>query len=124
MAVHCIMAAKVRAPGQLAVPLLWVGVDDADIHYANQIIVQPGEGTEFFVTFGQVAPPLLFGLTPEENLDRAKQIAFVPVRTVARLGLTLERMEQFTEVMQRVLTQYRELNKQEVRAQTKKRGQR
>ena len=53
------MAPKKSTPGQLAVPLLWVGVDDADIHYANQIIVQPGEGTEFFVTFGQVAPPLL-----------------------------------------------------------------
>lgn len=118
------MAPKKSTPDQLAVPLLWVGVDDADIHYANQIIVQPGEGTEFFVTFGQVAPPLLFGLTPEENRERAKQIAYVPVRTVARLGLTLERMEQFTEVMQRVLTQYRELDKQEVRVQTKKRGKR
>ena len=121
------MAAKAQAPGQLAVPLLWVGVDDADIHYANQIIVQPGEGTEFFVTFGQVAPPLLLGLTPEENLERAKQIAYVPVRTVARLGLTLERMEQFTEVMQRVLNQYKELKAQETQAQPKrrkKRGQR
>lgn len=118
------MAAKVPVPGQLAVPLLWVGVDDADIHYANQIIVQPGEGTEFFVTFGQVAPPLLLGLTPEENLERAKNIPYVPVRTVTRLGLTLERMEQFTEVMQRVLTQYKELKEQEKQAQPKKRGRR
>ena len=118
------MAAKTSVPGQFALPLLWVGVDDADIHYANQIIVQPGEGTEFFVTFGQVAPPLLLGLTPEENLERAKQIAYVPVRTVARLGLTLERMEQFTEVMQRVLSQHKELKDQEKRTRTKPRSKR
>ena len=115
------MAAKASAAEQLAVPLLWVGVDDADIHYTNQIIVQTGDASDFLITFGQVTPPLLLGQTPEENLERAKQIAYLPVRTVVRLGLTLERMEQFTEVMQRVLAQYRELKDQEKRPQPKKR---
>ena len=67
-----------------------------------------------------MAPPLLLGQTPEENLERAKQIAYIPVRTVARLGLTLERLEQFAEVMQRVLTQYKELKEQEERTRPKK----
>lgn len=95
------MAENENEPG-VAVPLVWIDLDDAEIHFVNQIIVQP-DRNEFILTFGHVSPPLLLG-TAEENAARAKTIPYVPVKVVAKMGMTVQRMREFTEVMQRVLT--------------------
>ncbi len=39
------------------VPFVWVGVEDAEIAYANQILVQMGEEGEFFITFAGDSSP-------------------------------------------------------------------
>jgi hypothetical protein len=81
----------------IALPLLWLDVDDAEISFVNQLVVQHHEN-DFILTFGHVAPPMLVG-TPEENRRRAENIPYVPVKTVKRVGMTPDRMEQFIAVM-------------------------
>jgi len=102
------MASKGKAQeGLIQIPLVWVDLDATEIAYANMILVQQGEGKEFFLAFGQVGPPVLPSEDPETNRAALAGISFLPVRTVVRLGTTLERLEQFTESMQKVLSGYR-----------------
>lgn len=122
MALEASLAALGQVPIQ--VPLVWVGLDDAEISFVNQLLVQQGEGTEFFLSFGQVAPPVLLGDTPEANLEAARSIPYVPVRTLVRMETTAERMEQFIELMQRVLGRYREFQALQMKAPEEKRSPR
>lgn len=68
------------------VPLTWIGAEDFPLLFANQFVVQIHEGT-FFLTVGQMVPPALVG-TPEERAEQLEQIAYVPVKPIARLTLT------------------------------------
>ena len=82
----------------IEVPLVIIGAEDTPIYFANQFVVQH-EQKEFIITFGQCSPPLLLG-SPEEKRDAAKRIPYVPIKVVARVGLTPERMEELIKVLQ------------------------
>src|SRR6266700_6143029 len=43
-----------------SVPLVWVGVDDLPVYFLNQFLGQ-ADGSEVYLTLGQVVPPALFG---------------------------------------------------------------
>lgn len=90
-------------PGK-AVRLLWVDVDDTEIHFVNQLLVQH-VGSEFVLTFGQATPPPLTG-SPEERALSLEQIEFVPVKPVTRIGMTAHRMTEFVKAMQQNLSAY------------------
>jgi len=82
----------------IEVPLVIIGTEDTPIYLANQFVVQH-EQKEFIITFGQYSPPLLLG-SPEEKREAAKRIPYVPIKVVARVGLTPERMEELIKVLQ------------------------
>jgi hypothetical protein len=77
----------------LAIPLVWTGLDDASIIYANQFAVQHVQSS-FLVSFGQVSPPMLLG-SREARLAQARQLTQVPVRTLARYALSREDLVTF-----------------------------
>jgi hypothetical protein len=91
-------------PQGRSVPLLWVDLETTPVLFANQLLVQH-HGSEFIISVGQVTPPALIG-TDEERRQALAALEFVPVRTVARVGLTAQRMTEFVRVMQENLSTY------------------
>lgn len=86
------------------VPLVIVGAEDTPIYFANLFVVQH-EQKEFIITFGQYSPPLLLG-APEEKQEAARRMPHVPIKVVARVGLTPERMVELIEVLQTNFRKY------------------
>lgn len=95
--------AKLEEEGIL-LPVVWVDPESVDITFVNQVLVQR-QGEEWILTFGQQTPPILLG-SPEENLERAKEIQYIPVRVAYRLGMTTDRLREFSELIRRVLEKY------------------
>ena len=98
-----------ETPEGIALPLVWMDVEDADTRAVNQLIVQHHED-EFILTFGHVTPPMLTG-TPEENAAQAKNIPYVGVKVVAQLATTPAKVEAFVKAMQTVLDGYEEFQR-------------
>jgi hypothetical protein len=92
--------------GKIQLPLAWIGVDELPIILVNQFLGQFLED-EFILTFGTVAPPPLLG-DPEQRLEQAKQIEFLPVQAVTRFGLTRTRLEELVRVLKETLDNYDE----------------
>jgi hypothetical protein len=89
-------------PENLTVPLVWVGAEELPAQFVNQMVVQHPGANEFVLTFGLLSPPLLLG-TPEQQLEQARSIPYVPVTPVARVGLTRERLLELINALQRNL---------------------
>jgi hypothetical protein len=87
-----------------AVKLLWLDLEAEEIVFANQLLVQH-HGTEFILSFGQFTPPPLVG-SDEDKRQMLESIDFLPIRPVARIGLTAQRMTEFVRVMQENLSNY------------------
>lgn len=86
----------------IEVPVVWVGQDDLPVVSVNQFLGQVEPGVAF-VTVGQVTPPMLGG-GPDEQLAQLQRIPFVPIRTVVRLALSRQRLQELIEVLQGTLT--------------------
>jgi hypothetical protein len=84
--------------GEIQVPLTWVGLEEVPTLAANQIVVQFTAKHEFVLTFGHVTPPILLG-TEEERREQLRMVTFAPVKPVARLGLTRQRIEELVQVL-------------------------
>ena len=93
----------------IQLPIVYVGLEDVPILFGNHFIIQH-EQNEFILTAGQLTPPILLG-TPEERLEQAKKLSYVPVRVVARLGFTRQRLEELIEALQENLRAYDERQK-------------
>lgn len=89
------------APGTVTLPVAWVDSDDAPILFANQFLLQQIAEMEYVLYVGQVTPPPVIG-TPEQQQAQLEQINFVPVRTLARLSLSQNRLDELLGVLQRV----------------------
>ena len=87
-----------------SVPLIWIDRDDKAVLFANQILAQH-LNDEFLISFGQVSPPAILG-SEEEQQEGLARVEFVPVKTIARIGLPAQRMREFVSVMQQSLDQY------------------
>ncbi len=87
------------------IPLVWVGIEDVPILFANQFVSQFQE-TEFLLTIGQVAPPLILEPMTDEALAR---MGPVPVRPIARFAITPAAFEQLVDVLQRNLEHRRQI---------------
>lgn len=68
------------------IPLVWVGLNELPVLFTNQFLIQHWEDA-FVITAGQLVPPPVTG-TPEEQAEDVEEISYVPVKPVARLGLT------------------------------------
>lgn len=90
-----------QEPEYLALPVSWVGLEELSVFHANQFVGQVHEG-EVFLTIGQLTPPPLVG-SPEERRDQASQIAFVPIRPIARVAMTPHHLQELIGVLQTTL---------------------
>ena len=88
----------------VTLPMVYIGAEDAPILFANQFIIQH-EQNEFILTVGQLQPPILLG-SPEERKEQAKKLTYVPIKIVARFGLTRQRLAELIEVLQNNLRKY------------------
>lgn len=91
-------------PEVVQVPVSWVGIDEPPILLVNQFLGQ-FQGDEFIITLGQLAPPILLG-TDEEKLEEARRLSFIPVKVLARFGLTRARVEELIRVLQQTIENY------------------
>lgn len=73
------------------------GTDEVPILFSNIMLVQHQQ-KEFMLTFCQYSPPLTLG-TPEAQLEQVKSMPYVPVRVVARIGLTPERIKELIGIL-------------------------
>ncbi len=94
------------------VPLTWIGAEDLPVSFANMFVgqVQPEENV-FYLTIGQMVPPVLVG-TPQEKAEQLKQIAYIPVKPIARLALTRPRLQELAALLQLNLDQYDQVMQQ------------
>ncbi len=79
--------------------------------FVNHMVSQFQAG-EFILTFGQQTPPIILGTT-EQRREEAKTIRYIPIKAVARIGLTAQRMVDFVKVLQENLATYERLAKLE-----------
>lgn len=84
---------------EIQLPIAWVGSEDVSIALVNQFLGQVGLQDEVILTFGQLTPPTLLG-THEQQQEQMKDIPFVPVKPVARLGLTKAGLDQLIDVLE------------------------
>ncbi len=95
---------------QRNVPVAWIGAEDLSILFVNQFVGQVHEDT-FFLTVGQMTPPALIG-TLQERADQLEEIAYVPVKPIARLALTRADVQQLVSTLNANLDQHEELRRQ------------
>ena len=95
-----------REQDAITLPVTYLGLEDVPILFANQFVIQH-EKNEFILTVGQLQPPILLG-APEERKEQAKKLAYVPIKVVARFGLTRQRLAELIEALQSNLRKYDE----------------
>ena len=88
----------------ISIPLVWIGAEDTSIVLANSFVIQH-EQDEFVLIVGQYTPPILLG-SPEERLEQAKKVAYVPVKVVSRIGFTRQRLVELVDVLKTHLEKY------------------
>ena len=82
----------------IALPFFFIGTEDVPIQLSNLQVVQHVE-QEFIITFAQFAPPLVLG-TPEEQREQVKAKPYLPVKTLARLAMSPERVLSLIKALQ------------------------
>ena len=82
----------------IELPLFFVGAEETPIFFANLMVVQH-QDREFILTFGQYSPPLVLG-SGEKALEQIKNLPYVPIKVVARIGMTAERLKEVIQVLQ------------------------
>lgn len=85
-------------PEQFELPVTWVGLEEEPIYFANQILVQ-FQPDEFVLALGQATAPPVLG-TPEQVREQLEQITYVPIRPIARIGLTRKRIQELIAALQ------------------------
>ncbi len=103
------MAEDTNQGVQLSV--VWSGTEDVPIALVNQFLGQVGLQDEVILTFGQLTPPALLG-TLEQQQEQVKEMPFLVVKPVARLGLTKTGLDQLVDVLQQTQRNYEEAQRQ------------
>ena len=95
-------------PQGIAVPVVWLGADEAPVKFANAFlaVVQPNE---IFLTIGSYTPPPIVGATVEERAEMARKVAVVPIKPIARVGMTPARLNELIGVLQEALRNYEQM---------------
>jgi hypothetical protein len=81
--------------------VIWAGVEDVPILYANTFISQfdPTSMGGFILTVGQLTPPVLLG-TEDEIKEQAERVSYVPVRAVARIAVTRGKLDELIAILE------------------------
>jgi hypothetical protein len=101
------MSAAEGDTGGIEVPVVWLGPEDIPIVYVNAMVSQFELGTldALIVTLGQMTPPAIVGASDEERREQLEQVAYVPIKPVARLGLTIARARELVATLEANLDQ-------------------
>lgn len=83
-----------------ALPVVWVDNEEKPVVFSNQFLLQAVTPEEFVLSIGQVSPPAVIG-TPEDQRNQLERIPFAPVRTIVRVSLTRQRLDELAELLQR-----------------------
>ena len=87
-------------------PVTWVGAEDVPILFVNQVLGQVGQQSEVILTFGQLSPPAILGEDPGERERQLKSMSRIPIKPIARLGLTRAGLEQLVAVLHQTIENY------------------
>src|SRR3970040_2224479 len=82
----------------IALPFFFIGTEEIPIQLSNLQVIQHVQ-QEFIITFAQFAPPLVIG-TPEEQREQVKAKPYLPVKTVARVAMSPERVLDLIKALQ------------------------
>lgn len=93
-----------QAKEAIRLPLIYVGMDEVPLLYGNHFAIQHSKG-DFFLTVGQVQPPILLG-SPQEREQIAKKLNYVPVKIVARVGISYDHIVELIQVLQKNVKAY------------------
>jgi hypothetical protein len=101
------MASSEDAGGGIEVPLVWLGPEDVPILHVNAMVSQfdPTTLDSLILTFGQVTPPAIVGATDDERREQLEQVAYVPVKPISRLSLTVARARELVATLEANLDQ-------------------
>lgn len=88
----------------IQVPVQWHFPEHVESRYATNLLVQHGPH-EFTISFFEAQPPIL--LTEDDRKRAATKIQSVRANCVARVVVSVERMPEFVEVLQKSLEQFR-----------------
>ncbi len=83
------------------IPLVWVGVEQQPIELASHFVAQVQAPDEIILTFGQTAPPMVFG-TQEEQATQLRA-SIVQVKPLARISVTTHRLREMLTMLQQTL---------------------
>ena len=81
------------------VPVVYQGLDELPIMFSNIFLIQFGAKSEFILSFGQLAPPLILPGTEEERRAQADKIQFVSASMLSRFALTEDRFRELLKIM-------------------------
>lgn len=90
---------------QVALPFFFLGSEDVPIVLSNLQVVQHVQ-QEFIITFGQFSPPVVLG-TPEEQMEQVKSKPYLPVKTVARVAMSPQRVGDLIKALQENLDRWK-----------------
>ena len=90
---------------QVALPFFFLGSEDVPIVLSNLQVVQHVQ-QEFIITFGQFSPPVVLG-TPEEQMEQVKSKPYLPVKTVARMAMSPQRVGDLIKALQENLDRWK-----------------
>lgn len=82
----------------VVLPAIVTGADEVPILFANVMVVQHQQN-EFVISFCQATPPLTLG-PPEAQAEQIRAMPYVPVKVVARVGVTPERLQELISILQ------------------------
>jgi hypothetical protein len=94
------------------IPLAWIGAEELPVHLVNQFVCQFHQD-EFILTLGQMVPPALIAPTPEERRTQAEQVSYVPIKPLARVAFTRQRLIELVNTLQANIDQYDEFQRQQ-----------
>jgi len=107
-AAHAVNWQRVRANQEpmpeIRVSLIWVGLDETPLLFANCFMSQYHQDG-FFLSIGQFSPPPILG-SPAEVAEQIKQLGPIPIRPIARMSLTPDRMRELLKIIQENLQNY------------------
>lgn len=93
-------------PNAIELPIVYTSLDDQPVLFANQFAIQFNQD-EFILTVGQLQPPLLLG-TPDQQHQQAARLTHVPIRVLARVGMTRARIDELAKLLAEHLRRYDE----------------
>ncbi len=86
------------------IPLTWIGAEELPLLWVNRFVGQSLHD-HMVLTIGQSVDPPLIG-TPQQRIEQLEQIAYVPVRPVARLAFSRARCEELIGILEIIKDAY------------------